>query len=292
MRPVAEGDVRVGVAADVEAIGVGEHRLVAVGRCVVDDDLVARGDLLAGELGVLGGGAAELDDRRGVPQHLLDRGRDEPEIGPQPRELAGVAGQRQQGVGDEVAGGVVAGDDQELEEAVQVVVGEPLAVDLRGDDRRPYVVAWPGPLLGRPLARVAEHLDERGQECLRVAVLGIVEPDQRVRPLVEQVAILGGDAEDVGQHPQRHLGGHVGEEVDLAELADRVDDVACVAGDRVGQLAADGLRGERAVDDLAELGVFRRVHVEHHPAQHGDVGGLGVAQEAGALPGREDHRTA
>ncbi len=38
----AEGDVGVGVAADVEGIGVAEDVLVPVGRGVEEDDLVTR----------------------------------------------------------------------------------------------------------------------------------------------------------------------------------------------------------------------------------------------------------
>ena len=41
----AEGDVGVGVAPDVEGVGVVEDALVPVGRGVEEDDLVARGDL-------------------------------------------------------------------------------------------------------------------------------------------------------------------------------------------------------------------------------------------------------
>ena len=40
-----EGDVRVGVTADVEGVGVVEDVLVAVGRGVEEDDLVALGDV-------------------------------------------------------------------------------------------------------------------------------------------------------------------------------------------------------------------------------------------------------
>ena len=60
----AEGDVRVRVAADVEAVGVREHRLVAVRGGVEHDDLLARADRDAAELGVARGGAPELHDRR------------------------------------------------------------------------------------------------------------------------------------------------------------------------------------------------------------------------------------
>ena len=49
----AEPDMRVGLASDVEDIRVGEDRLVAVGRGVVDDDLLALLDRHAADLDVL-----------------------------------------------------------------------------------------------------------------------------------------------------------------------------------------------------------------------------------------------
>src|SRR5215204_5809836 len=55
-----EGKVGVGLAGDVEGERVGEHLFVAVGRGVVDDDLVAGRDLCAAELDVFGGGAAKV----------------------------------------------------------------------------------------------------------------------------------------------------------------------------------------------------------------------------------------
>ncbi len=51
-----------GVRAGVEAVGIGEVALVAVGRGVGEQDLVARSDPLAPELVVLGGGAPERHD--------------------------------------------------------------------------------------------------------------------------------------------------------------------------------------------------------------------------------------
>ena len=59
----AEGDVGVGVPADVEDVGVLEDVLVAVGRGVEEDDLVALLDRRPAQLEVAGGGAAEVHDR-------------------------------------------------------------------------------------------------------------------------------------------------------------------------------------------------------------------------------------
>ena len=59
----AECDVRVGGAADVERVGVGEHGLVAVGRDVPEHDLVAGGDLLVAQDHVGRGLASEVHHR-------------------------------------------------------------------------------------------------------------------------------------------------------------------------------------------------------------------------------------
>ena len=58
-----------------KANGLVEHGLVAVGRDVPHDDLVAGLDLLAAELVVLQRGAAEVHHRRGPAQDLLDGAR-------------------------------------------------------------------------------------------------------------------------------------------------------------------------------------------------------------------------
>jgi hypothetical protein len=168
-------------------------------------------------------------------------------------ELVRVLRQRQHRVGEQVARRVVAGDHQELEEPVQLVVGEVLAVDLRVHDGAPQVVGGLAAALFGGGPRVGEHLGEGGEECLRVgAVLGVVEAHEPVGPAVEQRAILGRHAKHVGQHEQRHLGCDVGEIVGLPRFADGVDDFAGMAVDGVGQLTADGLGGEGAVDDLAQ----------------------------------------
>src|SRR6059036_3925533 len=52
VRPVPEGQVRVGIPVDVEPVGVGEHRLVPVRRGEVDDDLVTGVDGYAADDGV------------------------------------------------------------------------------------------------------------------------------------------------------------------------------------------------------------------------------------------------
>jgi hypothetical protein len=54
MRAEAEGDVlrRIG-AADVELVRIGKHGRIAIGRGKIHDHLLALGDLLAADLGIL-----------------------------------------------------------------------------------------------------------------------------------------------------------------------------------------------------------------------------------------------
>ena len=101
------------------------------------------------------------------------------------------------------------------------------------------------------------------------------------------MAVIPWHAEDVGQDEQRHLGGDVLQEVDLALLADGIDNGTCMRLDGRLELTAEHLGREGAIDDLAQFGVLRRVHVEHHPAQDRHIRWLRVAQEAGSQPGRE-----
>src|SRR5207249_6206217 len=58
VRPAAEAQVVVRIATDVEAERLGEHRLVAVGRAIEEQHLVAFADFLAADLGVADGAAA------------------------------------------------------------------------------------------------------------------------------------------------------------------------------------------------------------------------------------------
>ena len=131
MRAEAERDVLVRAALDVEAVRVVELRLVAVGRLVEQHALLALVQLLAHELGVVRDRAAHVLDRADPAQHLLDRDRD---LAPDRRRgslpLVGVQQQLLHAAADDVAGGLVAADEDQ-QRLVQDVVGR------RGGRRRP-----------------------------------------------------------------------------------------------------------------------------------------------------------
>src|SRR5579863_7927673 len=70
-----EADVGIGMAQHVEALGVLEHVLVAVGRVVEEDALVTLGELVARQRRRRGGGATHEDDGGSPADDLVDGGR-------------------------------------------------------------------------------------------------------------------------------------------------------------------------------------------------------------------------
>ena len=110
--------------------------LVAVRGVEPHHDLLALGDRLAADLGVLGGGAAEVDHRRRPAHDLLDRVlRVGVEVARPQRALVGVLLERPHPVADRGAGGLVAGDDEQDEERRELGDGQPLTVDLGVHER-------------------------------------------------------------------------------------------------------------------------------------------------------------
>ena len=229
-----ERDVRVGIAADVEAQRVIEDRLVEVARDEPVGDLVVLLDLLAAELGVAGGGAAEVVDRGRPAEDLVGRRSGQARVVAEPLELVGVLEQGEQTVGDGVAGRLVAGDRQQQEVDVEVALVQRTAVDLGLDELGDDVLARAlAPLVGE-LAAVVEHVLGRrvgegqvpvGLRDLRVdRELGVVLAEQRVAEL-DQVAVIGlRRAEHLGEDPHRQLRRDLGDEVELSLLERVVED--------------------------------------------------------------------
>ena len=112
----------LGVAVHVEAVRIREHVLVAVGRRVDHRQLLARPDVLPAHDGVGGGGASEVVERVRPAQDLLDRRRNERGILLQPPHLLGVLHERERAVGDRVPGRLVAGDHQQREVRMELVL--------------------------------------------------------------------------------------------------------------------------------------------------------------------------
>ena len=146
MDAVAEGEVRVRIARDVEAERVGEDALVAVRGRVPERDLVAGADRLAAERDVARRGAAVVGGGARPAQDLLDGAGHERPVGAQRAHLLGMLGEREQAAGDRVARGLGAGDEQQRQERDDLGVrrggaGSVRVRDLGVHDEREHVVA-------------------------------------------------------------------------------------------------------------------------------------------------------
>ena len=186
---------------------------------------VALVDLLAAELDVAGGGAGHVLDRA-TPSAASPR----PPAGSSVRVGAAAAShwsrcgeQLVDAAGDDVAGGLVAADEDEQRLVDDLVVG-------RAGRRRPRRGT-------RMLMRSSCGLgpagrDDRGRRsrCTRrrrrrpsCACSSVASPVERLEHVVgpaQQVgAVLGRDAEHVADHDHRQRGGDVADEVALAPLA-------------------------------------------------------------------------
>ena len=117
---LAKGDMVVRVPGHVERVRVRKDLLVPVAGCEPHDDLVAQLDLLTTQLDVARRRTAEVVDRRGPAEHLLDSGGDELGLLLEERHLVGVLDQGQHRVADRVPCGLVAGDHQQQEVVVEV----------------------------------------------------------------------------------------------------------------------------------------------------------------------------
>ena len=109
--------------------------------------------------------------------------------------------QEQQAVGDEVAGGLVAGDREQQKERPELEHADPLAVDLAGHERGHEIVARLLDLALPQLVRVLQHL-EPGHHRVDgiVAVLGILAAQRPVAPIEELVTVVLGHAQQVRDH--------------------------------------------------------------------------------------------
>ncbi len=182
-------------------------------------------------------------------------------IGGQRGPLLGVLGQGDDHAGEQVPGGLVAGDEQGHREGHQLAGGHRPTLDLRGHEGGHQVVAGSGGL------RLGVGVEEGGQ--LRhggdVLLGHVVHPvrggDGGVGPAPEVLALTLRHPEELGdgQHGERST--------------EPVDDVDGLAGGQGGhqvdhQLPDAVLQGrhrprrEASVEDPAPLGVGRRVHVQ------------------------------
>lgn len=168
-------------------------------------------------------------------------------------------------VADRVARRLVARDGQQQDEHAELVGAEvPLALgrhQLRHDVLGRALLALGGQVHG-----VADELHRRlGADLLGDRVLRVVVGDHLVRPVEDPRPVLLRYADQLGDGLEREFAGHLGDEVEAAVGRGRhglLDDLQGAFPQGLFQ-PADGPRGEAALHDLADAGVFRRIHVQH-----------------------------
>ena len=124
----AEREVVVGLAVDVEFVGVVKDFLVAAARLEQRHHPVTGLDGLAAQRVVLQRDAHEVLDRCHLPQTLLDEVGHQTRVRFDPRQHVGVFGQSLQCAGQGCRGGVVTGGEDRRVPAVDEGLGPVLTV--------------------------------------------------------------------------------------------------------------------------------------------------------------------
>jgi hypothetical protein len=246
----SEGQVAFVGAVDIEPVGVGEPGRVAVGGRDPGDDVLAAADAVAADVEVAHRYPPGELEWGVVAQCLVHDGGAQSRVGPQRGPLVGVAEEGQGAVADEVDGVFVPGDEQESQGGVDFVGGESFAVVLGGEESGDEVVAGVaataidqqgevvGQLLldavgfglsgpcGVGLSQLGGGLEAPGFE--RAAQLG-------AGPRGDDRAVLGGDAEQLGDHRDRQGVGEVGHDLEASVGGGGVEGVVDLALDERAQ---------------------------------------------------------
>jgi len=129
-----------------------------------------------------------------------------------------------------------------------------VTISSRGSSRRFF----------RQLVRIHVHLDRRLLDLvLADRVLGILAADHAVAPFEELVPILERHPEHLRDHLERQLGGDISDEIAIALLKRRVENLRHHLAD-VSAKRVDHARREPAIYQRAVTRVIGRVHREHH----------------------------
>ena len=233
------------VPEDVVVVGAREDPLVAVGRAEAEQQLGALRRDRAVQLDVLEQVAGEHLAGGVEAQRLLDprvdhRGRRARVRSKTCCELVGVPGQVEERVAEQLGGGLVAGDDHQEQERDDLLVGEPVAVDLGLEQRAGEVVGRPAPALVDHVLVVADQA-ERGSDAGRRDVVDAVLAVHHEVGLAAYLDAVGlGDAHHLGDDVHRELAGEVGDPVEAAQL-EALGEVA--VGELAGSAAAGRGRG-------------------------------------------------
>ena len=253
--PNPKPEVRVGVAGDVEAERVVEHRLVAVGRRVEQHEPVAGGDRPGRRCSVVGrGGAEHVVERRDPADHLLDRAGHERRVGGHRLPLVGVLGRRSRRPRAITVRVVSA--PPEMNRPVSCIIDSasrvPPSIVALAHDRDEVVVVHGQPLRSPRSSRAArvELHDRRPSRPWPIAVVGrcaSVRISRSDHDLMSLPAVLG---------PAEQLGGEAAREL----RGDGVDHLDLAAGRRLRRGARRSVERSHASCWRTALGVKRRRH--------------------------------
>ena len=221
------------VAGDVEAIRIVPGLRVPVGRAEHHVHLGVDRDVDAVERDGAGVRPEQAVHRSVEAEALLDGVGDEGAVLAQQRHLLGPLQQAVDEVADQQGRRLGPGDEQELAEADDLLLGEPLAVALHGQQPREEVVRHGlagldgrGPTVdvrlevGEVGAVGRDHLGIGRSSTLHRHRLG-----HREHPGAEHRDVLLGHAQQPAHHDEGEGRGQIGDEVTLAPVGEAVDEV-------------------------------------------------------------------
>ncbi|GGI89150.1 hypothetical protein GCM10011581_27830 [Saccharopolyspora subtropica] len=221
---MAEGEVPAVGAGDVQFLRAGGVRRVTVGGRQPHQHGAALGDGDSAQFHVLGGKArCGAFHRPVVAQQFLDRTGQQVRFVAQQPQLVGVGEQGQHPVADEVDGGLMARDEQQLHHAEQFPLGQLVAL-VGGHHQRADQIGLVVGVNGvvHPRAGLRDQrgqvllADPSGPLALGGAFLGQRRGEHHPGPLAEVVAVLEPDAEQLADHRDRQREGQRRDQVDLA----------------------------------------------------------------------------
>ena len=212
--PGAERQVLVRCTGHIERHRIDEHLLVPVGCAVPDRDFVAFFDLFAVHLDIALRGAAELHHGSAPTEEFLHGIQGGASAFRESSPLIRILEQRKHGVGQQIAGCLIAGHGQQKEEQVELHVAQRLAVDF-GSQKRAYdVIAGCLATFDRDLVGVHEQFGCCVRGILgRRRVFRVVAPDHAVRPLEQLDPVFLRNAHHLRNHLKRQLHRNVGDKV-------------------------------------------------------------------------------
>jgi hypothetical protein len=274
MRALREGQVPVGLAGEIEAVGLGELLGVAIAGTDAQGDAAAGGQVMT----------AERHPHRGHPvaelvgafeaQEFLDRGADQRGFGLEARAFAGPGYQQFEAVADQVRRGLVPGIEDE--DAVLQQFASPSAARRPASPRdqpRQHVTCSGSP--GRLADARATSGFEIGDELASPRALPRVHLRRRQhrlqraedgqRPVAQRPSLGVRHGEQVADHFDRDRRGEILDQVDRGPSARPSGPAAWSTSVSTNEasIACDGARGERAgKDQPPHAGMQRRI-VEH-----------------------------